>query len=177
MDKKALLILFLCIAVFSAGPVLGETVKENPSFYSFAEFVQGLPDLWEAKPADVMAVMNEYPDFICRRSHDIIGCQSVNNKYCAEIHVNFQFMSEDDDAELCQTVFTMLINSAEDVQKVIENFWLPDMRAANLSGGFYREDEIKVHFRTENTLMTVSFPWNYTGEVWMIMVDMGLIRG
>ncbi len=177
MNKKELLILVLCIMVCAVGPVSGEPVRENPSFYSFAEIVQKLPELWGAVPADVMAVMEEHPDFSCWRSYDIIGCQSVNNMYSAEIHVNFQFMSEDDDAELTRTIFTMLINTAEDVQKVIENFWLPDMKAANISGGPYREDEILLYFSSENTMMTFSFPWNYTGDVEMIMADMGLIRG
>ena len=176
---KKQMILILCIGVFflSAGSAFGETVKENPSFYSFAEVAQKLPALWTSKPADVMAVMDDYPDFTCRKHYDIISCQSVNNKYSAEIHLTCQFMSETDDAELSGAVFTMLINTAEDVQKVIENLWLPGMKAANLMGGVSRKDEITLYFSTGETLMTVSFPWNYTGGVWMIMVDMGLIRG
>ncbi len=177
MKKQTIFILFLCVFVLSAGSAFGETVKENPSFYSFAEVAQKLPALWTSKPADVMAVMEAYPDFTCRKHYDILSCQSVNNKYSAEIHLNFQFMSEDDDAELSRTVFTMLINTAEDVQKVIENLWLPGMKAANLMGGASRKDVITLYFSTADTLMTVSFPWNYTGSVWMITVDMGLIRG
>ncbi len=170
-------LLIICFVLMTAGMVSGETVNENPSFFSFTEVVQKLPELWTAAPAEVMGIMDNYPDFKCWKRYDIIGCQSVNNKYSAEINVNFKFSSEEEDAEFVQMFFTMMINTPEDVQKVIEGFWLPDMKAANMRGGNYQKDEVMIRFKSENTLMTVSFPWSAEGEVWMITVDMGLIRG
>ena len=177
MKNRFFFLLVFCTVILAACPAFGETVRENPSFYSFAEIAQKVPAMWLSKPADVLALMENYPDYTCRRSYDLIGCQSVNNQHSAEIHLNFTFSSSEDNAELSQMVFSMETNTPEDVQNVIEKCWLPDMKPANIMGGFYRPKEIKLYFRTEETLMTVMFPWSMDGKVSMIMVDMGLIRG
>ena len=142
MKNRFFFLLVFCTVILAACPAFGETVRENPSFYSFAEIAQKVPSMWLSKPADVLALMENYPDYTCRRSYDLIGCQSVNNQHSAEIHLNFTFSSSEDNAELSQMVFSMETN-----------------------------------FRTEETLMTVMFPWSMDGKVSMIMVDMGLIRG
>lgn len=177
MKNKLILIFVLSLAVMFVLPVSAEEVRENPSFYSFSEIVQKLPKMWIANPIEVMEMMKSYPDFECWRSYDIIGCASVNNKHAAEIHVNYQFSSEDDYAEFTGCTFTMLINSSEDVQKVIESFWLPDMKAARIWGADYPDDQVTLYFSSGDTMMTYSIPWDNDGNIWMIMVDMGLIRG
>ena len=101
--------------------------------YSFADIVQKLPKLWMSDPLEVMDMMKDYPDFICYRSHDIIGCTSVNNKYSSEIHVNYQFTTDKDDSEFVRATFSMAINSSEEIQKIIEAFWIDGMSAAKIS--------------------------------------------
>ena len=177
MNLRLYIIAILCFFLTAAGSVSGETVLENPSFYSFAEVEQKLPELWLAQPHIVDAIMDLYPDFVCLRSYDLMGCRSVNNKYSPEIRVNFRFSSGDDDAELIGTVFPMMINTPEDVQKVIEAFWLPEMKAAHIMGSAYGDEEVTLYFSSENTLMKVSVPWGEDGSVRMITVDIGLIRG
>ena len=158
-------------------PVSADKGKENPSVYSFAEIVQALPEKWTANPVEIMEMMKEYPDFVCYRSHDIIGCTSVNNKYASEVHVNYQFTSEDDNSEFVQAVFSMKIDSSEEVQKIMEAFWLNDMRSANITGAYFPNDQIILYFSAGDTMMTVTIPMKEDGSLWMIMVDFGLIRG
>ena len=158
-------------------PVSAEDLRKNPSMYSFAEIVQKLPVMWTEKPDAVTEMMEKYPDFECWRSHEIMGCSSVNNKYSADVNVNFQFSSEEDEAELVRAVYSMEIDKAEDIQELLENFWLPGMAAANISGSRYPEGQIRLYFSSENTLMLFQTPVSEPGKYWYITVDMGIIRG
>ena len=176
MKNKNFAILFVITIIFVCPVFAHAQDRENPSLYSFGEIVKNLPQKWLAVPDDVMKMMEDYPDFECWRSYDIVGCQSVNNKYSAEIHVNYQFTSEEDDAELVRTVFTMPVNNTQDVQNVIENFWIDGMKAANISGAQYPTNQVTLYFSSENTLMTYNIDWGSNG-VWLVLVDMGLIRG
>ena len=169
-----LLVLFtVLLTAFSAG---AENVRENPSLYSFAEVVKTLPGMWTANPLEVMEMMEDYPDFECWRRYDMVGCSSVNNKYSAEIFVNFSFSSEEDDAEFVHTFFSMMVNGTEDIQKVVEAFWLDDLKAARISGASYPDGQVTLYFSNENTLMKYSIDFGTDG-VWLVTVDMGLIRG
>ena len=177
MKVKMLFLLILSLVLLVSIPASAENVRENPSVYSFAEIVQKLPDLWTTGPLEIMDLMKDYPDFECWRSYDLIGCVSVNNKRSAEIHVNYQFSSDADDAEFIGAVFTKQINSSEDVQKIIESFWLPGMSIANIWGADYPDDQVTLYFSTENTLMNVSVPWPAEGGLWLVIVDLGVVRG
>ncbi|MBQ6509670.1 MAG: hypothetical protein IJI07_09390 [Flexilinea sp.] len=163
---------FLLTAIAYADPL-----RENPSVYSFAEIVQKLPKMWTSSFDEVTEMMKQYPDLVCRRSYDIISCTSVNNKYSAEINVNLQFTSEKDDAEFVQTVFTYMIDSTEEVQKILELFWLPEMKAANISGTHDPADRITLYFSTDNTMETYSIYFNEKDTVWLVIVSFGIIRG
>lgn len=172
-------IIFLIIIVIIIPNIAGNVCafdRENPSLYSFAEVVQKIPDLWLKHPAEIMELMNQYPDFECWRQYDIVGCRSVNNKYSAEITVNYHFSSEDDSAELTHAVFMMPVNNTEEVQRVLENFWINGQKAANISGTNAPNDQVTLYFSTENTLITYNIEWGTNG-VWLIYVEFGLIRG
>ncbi len=168
----ALCILLLCIIQVSA-----ENLPDNPSVYSFAEIVQKLSDIWDSTPTDIMKIMEQYPDFVCYRGYDIIGCQSVNNRFSNEIHVNYQFSSDDDNAEFVHAAFSTMIDSSEDVQDYIEKFWLPDMKVASIWGASYPDNQLTLYFSSENTIMTVNVPFAENGSLWMIMLEFGVIRG
>ena len=171
----------LVILVLFVLPASADQGKENPSVYSFADIVQKLPKLWMSDPLEVMDLMKDYPDFICYRSHDIIGCTSVNNKYSSEIHVNYQFTTDKDDSEFVRATFSMAINSSEEIQKIIEAFWIDGMSAANISGAYYPADQIILYFKTyelvNQTMMTVTVPMAEDGGLWLIMADFGIVRG
>ena len=176
MKNKFYILITLIILLTTALVSSAETVRENPSLYTFSEIVQKLPKLWIANPIEVLELMEQYPDYTCWRSYDVIGCQSVNNKYSAEIFVNFQFSSEDDYAEFIHTVFTMQVNGSENVQKVIEEFWLDGMAPANIMGADFPEDKTTLYFCTDETMMKYTIHWGTEG-IWLLTVDMGLIRG
>lgn len=177
MKYNVLLTAVLCLFLVLCIPVSADTVMENPSIYSFAEVVQRLPELWTSNPDTVMELMEDYPDYICWRRYDIIGCQSANNRYSAEIHVNFLFSSQEDSAELIRTNFTMLIDSQDDVQKLMSMFWLPDMKAARISGASFPDDEVTLYFSTDETMMSWATSFTKEGKPWSVMVDMMLVRG
>ena len=175
--RLTILVIFLMLVL----PASADQGRDNPSVYSFAEIVQKLPGMWDTDPLSVMDLMNNYPDFVCYKSHDIIGCTSVNNKYSSEIHVNYQFTTAEDDAKFVRATFSMAINSSEEIQKMIEAFWIDGMTAANISGAYYPPDQIILYFKTnENvgqTLMTVTVPMAEDGSLWLIMMDFGVVRG
>lgn len=177
MKRIIIIVLFILMMLPTVFSVSAESLRENPSVYSFAEVVQKLPDIWLSNPVEMMEMMKDYPDLECRRSYDMIGCTSVNNKYSADIHVNLQFSSEADDGQFEGAYFSMLVDSSEDIQKLIEAFWLPDMSVANIWGAKYPEDQITLYFSTENTLMTYSIPMSDSGEFWLVNVELGIIRG
>ncbi len=177
MRIKVLVMMAISMLFLLAIPVSADTVMENPSLYSFADVVQKLPEIWTKNPADVQKLMETYPDFNCWHRYDIIGCQSVNNIYSAEIIVNFQFTSEADSAELKRCNFSMMIDSHADVQKVLQLFWLPEMKAAKIGDVQFPDGEVTLYFSTDETLMTYTVDFNNEGVPWLIMVDMGLIRG
>ena len=177
MKRILLLTVTVCLFLMSACAASADPLRENPSVYSFAEIVQKIPKMWDASFDEVTEVMKQYPDFVCRRSYDIISCTSVNNKYAAEINVNLQFTSEKDDAQFVRTVFTYMIDSTEDVQKLLELFWLPEMKAANILGTHDPDDRITLYFKTDSTMETYSIYFNEEGLAWLVIVNLGIIRG
>ena len=177
MKRFILLAAVVCALLMTAIAASADPLRENPSVYSFAEIVQKLPKMWNASFDEVTEMMKQYPDFVCRRSYDIISCSSVNNKYAAEINVNLQFTSEKDDAEFVRTVFTYKISSTEDVQKILELFWLPEMKAANILGTHDPEDRITLYFNTEKTMETYTIYFDEKDTAWLVIVNFGIIQG
>lgn len=175
--KRSCFLLFAMIFLMMAGSVSADSVRMNPSLYSFAEIVQKLPSMWLANPIEVTEMMNEYPDFVCYRNFDVIGCQSVNNKFSSEIHVNLQFTSDDDNAEFQRAVFTMPIDSSEQIQTVVEQFWLDGLSAAKIGGAGFPEGQIVLYFSNDSTLETYTIYMTESGGFWLLTVDIGLIRG
>ena len=177
MNRKLLIcLLFTAVFFFLCSPSFGQSVRENPSFYSAAEIIQKLPKMWTANPTEVKEMMEQYPDFTCWRGSDTIGCQSNNNRNCAEIYLSLGFTSEDDYAEFDHVTFSMQINSTEDIQKVVESFWLEDMQPARIMGANYQNNQVTMYFSTESTMMKISIPFSDSG-VWVILADIGLVRG
>ena len=177
MKNKSIVIMMIAalfLTVFSSSA--GENVRENPSFYSVAEIVQTLPQMWIANPIEVMEMMDRYPDFTCWRGSDTIGCQSNNNRNCAEIYLSLGFSSDDDYAEFQHVIFSMQINSPEDVQKIIESFWLDGMKPAKIWGAEYPAGQVTMYYSAEDTMMKYSITFSDSG-VWWLSVDIGLIRG
>lgn len=179
MKARVLFLIMLVMVLFTVSSAAGDSARQNPSMYSFAEVVQKFPEMWLSTPDKVLDVMKDYPDFVCWRSYDIIGCVSVNNKFSSEVHANFQFTSDKDDAEFVRAVFTMQIDSPEEIQSLIESFWLPGMAAANIWGGEYNESEIKLQFCSEETMETYLIPISKTDqyEYRTVTVDIGMIMG
>lgn len=176
MKRWIFLIMIISILLVFPLAALAEEYRENPSLYSFGEITQKLPKMWLANPIEVMEMMKEYPDYECWRSYDIIGCRSVNNRYSAELFGNFQFSSDDDYAEFSHAVFSVVVNGTEGVQKVIETLWIDGLEPANISGAKYPDDQVTLYFSTEDTMMTYNIKFGKNG-VWLVTVDMGLIRG
>ena len=170
----ALLLLFF---LFSGPAAADDPLMDHPSLYSFAEIVQKLPGIMTSTPAELMKVTSQYPDHICWWTYDIVGCQSVNNRYSAEISVNYKFSSEADDAELEKITFMMSVDSQADVQKVMELFWIPGMKPANITGAKYPDGEVTMYFSTDEILQTYMISFNTEGKPWLIMVEIGMIRG
>ena len=175
MKLKTLFLVILFIGL-TLLPVTAENLRENPSLYSFGEIIQKLPKMWLANPIEVMEMMKDYPDYECWRSYDIVGCRSVNNRYSAEMFVNFQFSSEDDYAEFSHAVLSTMVNGTEGVQKVIETLWIDGLEPANISGAKYPDNQVTLYFSTEDTMMKYNISFGTEG-VWLVTVDMGLIRG
>ena len=167
----------VCIFLMAALNASADPLLENPSVYSFAEIVQKLPEMWNASFDEISDMMKKYPDYVCRRSYDIISCTSVNNKYSAEINVNLQFTSEKEDAEFEGAVFTYMIDSTEDVQKILELFWLPEMEAANITGTHDPDGMVTLYFNTERTMEKYSIYFNEEDTVWLVIVSFGIIQG
>lgn len=177
MNKKLIFCLLLTAVFFlSCLPSFGQSVRDNPSFYSVAEIVQNSPKMWMANPTEVTEMMKKYPDFTCWRGSDTIGCQSNNNRNCAEIYLSLGFSSNDDYAEFDHITFSMQINSTEDIQKVVESFWLEDMQPAKIMGADYQNNQVTMYFSTENTMMKISVPFGESG-VWVILAEIGFVRG
>ncbi len=174
--KRLILMTSICVLLILTVPAAADTVRENPSLYSFADVVHKLPKMWLANPIEVREMMREYPDYECWRRYDIIGCNSVNNRFSAEMFVNFQFSSEDDYGSLSRVVFTTMVNGPEDVQKVIEAFWFDGLEPANISGAKYPDDQVTLYFSTEDTMMTYNISFGSEG-VWLVTVEMGMIVG
>ena len=177
MKRIVLVALMTVISLMIVLSASAEPLRENPSVYSFAEIVQQIPEMWNAGPDEVSEMMKQYPDFVCRKSYDIIGCTSVNNKYAAEINVNLQFTSEKEDAEFVRTVFTYKIDSSEDVQNILELFWLPEMKAANILGTHDPAGQVTLYFNTEKTMETYSVYFDEDDNVWLVIVNFGEIMG
>lgn len=175
MKLKTFFLVILFVGLISL-PVSAENLRENPSLYSFSEIVQKLPKMWMANPIEVMEMMNEYPDFTCHRGLDEITCKSVNNRHCAEIIVTLGFSSEDDYAEFEHVAFSMMISNTEDIQKVVEAFWLDDFEASNISGAEYPEEQVTIYFSNENTLLRYSIPFTEKGAG-LLRADFGFVRG
>lgn len=175
--KGRSLLFSLLVILFMAGSVSADRIVENPSFYSFAEIVQKLPEMWTSDPSAVSEMMNEYPDFVCYRSYDLISCESVNNKYSAEIHVTYQFTSEQEDAEFDYVVFSMPVNSTEQVQQVVEKFWLDGMAPAKISGFEFVGNRSEFYFRNDSTMESYSVYFGDDGAAWLILINIGFIRG
>lgn len=176
MKKTIPLMLFILLLMGIFSNTSAENDRENPSLYSFGEITKKLPKMWLANPIEVMEMMKEYPDYECWRSYDIVGCRSVNNRYSAEMFVNFQFSSDDDYAEFTHAVFSTMVNGTEGVQKVIESLWIDDLEPANISGAKYPENQVTLYFSTEDTMLNYNISFGSDG-VWLVTVDMGLIRG
>lgn len=176
MKRRGLLIVIISILLVFPLSAMAEEYRENPSLYSFGEIMQKLPKMWLANPIEMMEMMKDYPDYECWRSYDIIGCRSVNNRYSAEMFVNFQFSSEDDYAEFSHAVLSTMVNGTEGVQKVIETLWIDGLEPANISGAKYPDDQVTLYFSTEDTMMKYNISFGTEG-VWLVTVDMGLIRG
>ena len=180
MRKKllnAIPVLLLLFFIFSYPASADEPLMDNPSLYTFAEIIQKAPEIMAATPAELMKVTSQYPDHICWWVYDIVGCQSVNNRYSAEISVNYKFSSEADDAELEKITYMMSVDSQADVQKVMELFWLPGMKPANITGAKFPDGEVTMYFSTNEILETYMISFNTEGKPWLIMVEVGLIRG
>ena len=177
VKRQVLLFFIIGLFVSLVMPAAAETLRDNPSLFSFAEIVQKLPKLWDANPIEVTEMMRKYQDFECFRSYDIIACTSVNNRYSAEIHANYQFSSEDDYAEFTHATFTMMIDSSEDVQNVIESFWLPEMSILNIWGAEFPDNQITLYFGSEETMEKYSVFLDPEGKPWLLTVDLGHIRG
>lgn len=177
MKRIFFLTVTICLFLMTALAASADPLRDNPSVYSFAEIVQKLPQMWDRSFDEAEEMMKQYPDFVCRRSYDIISCTSVNNKYAAEVNVNLQFTSEKDDAKFVRTVFTYMIDSTEDVQKILELFWLPDMKAAKISGAYDPDDRITLYFSVEDTMETYSIYLDEEGSAWLVIVNFGVIRG
>ena len=176
-SKSIVFVLVIAAFVLNVLPSSADGyVRENPSFYSVAEIVQKLPQMWLANPIEVTEMMERYPDFTCWRGSDTIGCQSNNNRNCAEIYMSLGFSSDDDYAEFQQVIFSMQINSTEDIQKVIESFWLDDMKPAKIWGAEYPAGQVTMYYSAGDTMMKYSIPFSDSG-VWLVSVDIGLIRG
>lgn len=175
MKLKTIFALMMFILLFPL-PAFSEPMRDNPSLYSFSEIVQRLPQMWTANPFEVMEMMDEYPDFKCVREFDTVSCSSVNNRTCAEILLNLDFTSEDDYAEFDHVTFSIMLNNTEEIQKIVEAFWLDDLEPANISGAAYPAGQVTLYFSNENTLLTYGIPFNETG-VWLLRADFGLIRG
>jgi len=177
MGKKRIIFLFIVVMTLTViSPIFAENVKENPSVYSFAEIVKNLPQMWMANPAEVKRMMTFYPEFSCNRNADVISCQSLNNRNCADINVELKFTSEDDYAEFEHVTFTMEINNTEDVQKTIENFWFEGLKPAKISGASYPQGQVTIYFSMDNTLVCYAIPIDKTG-VRFLQVDFGFVRG
>lgn len=175
MKLKALFLLLIFIVLFSL-PVSAENLRENPSLYSFSEIVQKLPKMWMANPIEVLEMMKDYPDFSCTREAGIIFCHSVNNRTCAEIFVELNFTSEDNYAEFDHVTFSTKVNNTEDIQKIVETFWLDDFEPANISGAAYPDGQLTLYFSNENTLLTYAIPFGESG-VKQLRAEFGYIRG
>ena len=178
-NKPFVFVFVLAIAVFALTVIsssASDYVRDNPSFYSAAEIIQKLPQMWIANPIEVMEMMDRYPDFTCWRGSDLIGCQSNNNRNCAEIYLSLGFSSDDDYAEFQHVIFSMQINSPEDIQKIIESFWLDDMKPANIWGAEYPAGQVTTYYSSGDTMMKFSIPFS-DSDVWWVSVDIGLIRG
>jgi len=171
------MLICLLVFLFAAGSAAAEQTAENPSFYSFAEIVQKLPEMWAAAPSAVQEMMKEYPDFVCSRRYDLIACESVNNKYSAEIHVTYQFTSEREDAEFDYVVFSMPVSSTEQVQRIVEMFWLDGMAPAKISGYEFAGNCSEFYFRNDSTMESYSVYFGDDGAVWLVLVNIGFIRG
>lgn len=169
-------LIFLFSLISAAGPASGDSLRENPTFYSAAKIVAGLPKMWLANPIEVSEMLKSYPDLTCWKGNGIIGCQSVNNQNCAEIYMSLEFTSDDDYAEFEHLTFSMQIDSTEDVQRVMESFWIEDQKPANIWGADYPGGQVTLYFSTENTLIKYSIPMG-ASSVWLLRVDFGLTRG
>ena len=157
-------------------PAQADQVRENPSLYTFGEVVQKLPKMWSANPIEVMEMMKTYPDFSCWSGGDTISCLSNNNRSCAEVYVSLGFTGSDNYAEFEHATFTMKINNTEEIQKVIETFWIDDTKASNIQGAGYENDQVTIYFSNDNTLIKYSIPFNENG-VWVLHADFGYVRG
>lgn len=167
----------LLAALLCFVPVCSGQYRENPSLYSVGEIVQKSPEMWMANPIEVMEMMDDYPDFTCWRSGAAIGCQSNNNKNCAEIYLTFTFTDDSDYAEYEHISFTMVIDNTEEIQKVLELFWLEDMEAAKIYGVDYPDGQVMSYFSTENTMMKYGVLFTESGDVYLLHVDIGYVRG
>ena len=176
MKRYMILILTLC-ALLSAASVSADPVRENPSIYSYAEIVQKLPGMWNANPFEVLEMMKQYPDYTCERYTNFIECASVNNRYSAEIYLEFQFSSEDDYAEFGTAEFYVPVSDAVDVQKYIELFWLPDMKAAKVWGAYCPAYQMKFWFSTEDTLASFNVLMDEAELPYQLVVNMCRIVG
>ena len=179
MKQKAIIfVLFLILfSSLSASADSEVSTRENPSLYSFAEIVHGLPEMWGAPVSYAQQMMNGFPDFACYFGEDFFECDSINNRFSPEIYVSFGFSNYFGYLELDDADFTMRINSTEDIQKVIEAFWLDGMKPMNAQGYDYTDGYVTIYFHTDNTLMKYSFAFDENGNPGMLTVHFGCIRG
>ena len=70
----------------------------------------------------------------------------------------------------------MMISNTEDIQKVVEAFWLDDFEASNISGAEYPEEQVTIYFSNENTLLRYSIPFTEKGAG-LLRADFGFVRG
>ena len=179
MKQKAI-IFVLFLILFSSLSVSADSevsTRENPSLYSFAEIVHALPEMWGAPTAYANQMMSVYPDFACYFGEDFSECDSINNQYSPEIYVSLGFVNYFGYLELDNADFSMRISSTEDIQKVIEAFWLDGMKPMNAQGFEYTDECVTIYFHTDNTLMKYTFAFDENGNPGMLSVHIGCIRG
>ena len=59
---------------------------------------------------------------------------------------------------------------------MIETLWIDGLEPANISGAKYPDDQVTLYFSTEDTMMKYNISFGTEG-VWLVTVDLGLIRG
>lgn len=186
MKKHILLLSLLALLVLTQGVfAYGSAPMDNSSLLSASAIVQVLPEMWDANLYEVKSLMENYPDFSCEVFETMYTCQSINNRFAADVDLTFYFEAEYSDeayeydpyTPLTSAVVSLETKDPTDLQRTLSQFWLDGMSPVTIGAGSPLDYDYSLIFSTENTILKYYMPTYLSDSDLFVILNYGVVRG